>query len=215
MTMPVYAVPIPTGGSDEPPVCYLPVAQAWRPVMVGLIARALEDWYWDGTDEDIEAAEAEVAKWIDYLEECVSMYRDIQGFTFFDCKVTSPGGMGFIVNANQMHGGFWYTLNPVSGESTFFVRALLGAGTYTVELHHVKTNVLGKFRWYMDAVANDSAYDIDMYSAAAAYNQVHSCPIVVANTGLHALHLVNIGKNASSGGYLVTMNGIRLIQTGA
>jgi hypothetical protein len=68
-----YRVPIPTGGCDEPPVCYLPVAENWKHVLIGLLERPLSDWFWTGTDEEIEAANAEVAKWVDYLEECAAM----------------------------------------------------------------------------------------------------------------------------------------------
>jgi hypothetical protein len=211
----VYKVVIPTGGSDEPPVCYLPVAENWKHVLTGLLERPLSDWFWDGTDEEIEAAEAEVAKWVDYLEECVSMFRDIQGFTFFDCKVLAAGGMVWTLNANQMDSGYWRTPTTVNGESLFFVRALLQAGTYSLEIAHIKGPNQGKHRWYVDAVANDSAYDVDMYAAATTYNQITSRPVVIPADGMHSITLVNVGKHASSANYHVSINGLRLIQTGS
>jgi hypothetical protein len=211
----VYKMAIPTGGSDEPPVCYLPVAQNWKHVLVGLLEHPLSDWFWGGTDEEIEGANSEVAKWVDYLEECVGMFREVQGFTFFDCKVLAANGMGWAANANQMDNGYWYTTTPVNGEPLFAAWALLQAGTYSLEIAHVKGSSHGKHRWYVDGVANDSAYDVDMYAAATTYNQVTSKPITIPGDGVHSIMLVNVGKHASSTGYYVSMNALRLIQTGA
>lgn len=63
-------MPIPEGGSDSPPLCYLPVAGNWSPVLMGWLWQGLQDWFWLGTADEIEAAKSEVAKWVDILQEC-------------------------------------------------------------------------------------------------------------------------------------------------
>jgi hypothetical protein len=64
-----FKVPIPTGGATDPPRCFIPVSDDWRTVFATLLAYGLKDHYFDGTDEQIEAANAEVYKWFAALQE--------------------------------------------------------------------------------------------------------------------------------------------------
>jgi hypothetical protein len=210
----VYKMVIPTGGSDEPPACYLPVAQSWKHVLVGLLERPLSDWFWEGTDDEIEAANAEVAKWIDYLEECESMFAIVQGFTFFDCYIHATGGMAYGANALQIHGGFWVNTSASVNESVLEITPLLRAGTYNATLFGAKSSNLGKFRWRIDGEYNDAAHDMDMYNATPLYCVEVTKPVVIVGDGLHEMRLDNVGKNASSSAYYLVFSGLRLVRTG-
>jgi hypothetical protein len=205
---------IPTGGSDEPPVCYLPVADNWRHILVGLLERPLSDWFWGGTDEEIEGANAEVAKWVDYLEECSSVFAIVQGFSFFDCYVHATGGMTFYHDQLQMLGGGWFNTSQGMNESILEVTPLLRAGAYNATLFGIKGSNYGKFRWRIDGVYNDAAYDMDMYNATLVYNAEVISPVTIIGDGLHEMRLDNVGKNPSSAGYYLGFSGIRLVRTG-
>jgi hypothetical protein len=210
----VYKLAIPTGGSDEPPVCYLPVAENWRHVLLGLLERPLSDWFWDGTDEEIEAANAEVAKWIDYLEECNSVFAIVQGFTFLDCYIHVAGGMTWYVDGNQMDGGSWWSPAGISNESILEITPLLRAGAYDFTLFYRKAGQAGKFRLRVDGDYVDASYDMDLYGLSDVNNKSITVPIVVIQDGLHEIRIDNVGKNASATNYRLTFSGINLTRTG-
>jgi len=68
-----YKMAIPDGSAIAEPSCFLPVSETWRHVLYGLVERALWDNYWDGTEEEVEAANAEVSLWLQKLGECTAM----------------------------------------------------------------------------------------------------------------------------------------------
>ena len=102
-----------------------------------------------------------------------------------------------------MYGGYncEYANADVLTGSYYAVEIPLRAGTYNFRMNSRKHSEAGKFDFYIGTTKVTST-PIDMYQASSAYNQTFSVDgIVVPTGGWYTIKILNVGKNASSGGY--------------
>jgi len=204
--------------TDDTPLKTVVMSEAWWTLVRGAFERFSLDKAWEADSDTLLAT----SQALDALArmmgtEVYSMmgYRDFLGFNFYDLTDVSSPGIVWVNNASNKDNGYWTVSPGVLNDPIFHVRLNLLAGGYKINHYAVKGPGSGKFRWYVDNVANDSAQDLDMYAAAAGYNAVIEKELTIPSDGLHSLMLVNVGKNASATGYNLNFNAFSLRQFSA
>lgn len=164
-----YKMPVPTGSANADPACYLKISANWRHVLIGMIEAGLSDYFWDGTEEAVEAANAEVAKWLDDLEECeivndVALLQDRRSTGVNGGAVTTSAWTA-ITYANEIHKPTWL---QTSGS-----QFLLLPGEYFLRANHQVNDVgLAMLRLYnVTASAQAAAGSNVLAQRTAGYSQ--------------------------------------------
>jgi hypothetical protein len=98
--------------------------------------------------------------------------------------------------------------NSQNDEITY--KVMLSAGTWSVWLMSDTNLDRGIITFKLDTV---SIGTLDCYSALQLYNAQQTFSFTVSTGGIHTLQLITATKNASSSGYFIRMNALRLLRT--
>jgi hypothetical protein len=113
------------------------------------------------------------------------------------------------VDSNCIRNGYKSSTGAQNAEINFDLP--IAAGTWTIELLHVKSTTHGIFSVQIDGIEVGTA---DAYSASAVFNNRTSVSgVVIATAGKHRLKLKMTTKNVSSGGYFGAIQHIQLRRT--
>lgn len=131
---------------------------------------------------------------------------------FYDQGVMT-GGATKTLNTGQRYASYAIpTTTTVNNQASY--TCMLQKGTYTLDLLYIKSSAGGQVDIFVDGV--EVASNIEMYAAAATYNQVSStASISVTYNGLHTIILKAGSKHASSSAYATYHTNIVMTRTGA
>ena len=117
----------------------------------------------------------------------------------------------FIVNGQSLNNG--YRSSHTTGDATSYVewRLPLEAGTWAMEVTHVKADDAGIMTFSLDGV--DIAGSVDAYGPAVEQNvRATIAGITVASSGMHTLRVRTDAKNIASSNYFGYLVWLRLVK---
>lgn len=119
----------------------------------------------------------------------------------------------FIFVSDVLAWSHFYYRNGGTQDDRINYSVYLAAGTYTLNLLHLKTNNSGIIDISLDNYATSEG-TVDAYNASTLYNQITTVTgIVVATAGLYTLSLKVGTKNASSSSYFMLLVMMSLFRT--
>lgn len=139
-----------------------------------------------------------------YIVECFGKCGDAvvyPGVAYLDAlagEVYIGGATNRAANANQIN-GFIVGVTPVAQNNALSWWFYARQGSYTLNILTITGSNYGRLNPIVDGVL-DSNF-IELYSAAAAYNQIKQITVYVETDGDHYIALKCASKHASSSGY--------------
>jgi hypothetical protein len=117
------------------------------------------------------------------------------------------------INGSSLFGGYRSSFPNGTSESFLEWDIPLQAGTWTIDVVHVKSHDAGILSVSLD---EDALGDADGFAPAEdgiQYNEIATfADVVVATTGIHTFRIATPTKNAASAGYLGYVTWIRLVR---
>jgi hypothetical protein len=126
--------------------------------------------------------------------------------------VTAGNSAIAFANGNGPGAGFWYQSTAANGDTMEWTFPL-DAGTYKLTTVVTTGNNRGIVKWQIDGA--DVRTGNDLYSASDTPGVITSTTGITVTAGLKTLRYVVTGKNGSSSNYLVAIQAIALVRTGA
>lgn len=171
----------------------------------------LEDEYDTLTDAEAiqirdmrETVEREIITVFDY-EALMNYSREVT--IWQDQTIVQSGGALTVQHdASQNYGFLAYISTPIDGNEFMHKDILLDAGEYVFTALGATNALQGKIDWFLDGDQIGSIQD--WYTASVVYNALKAETVHVDTAGYHTLTGVINGKNASSGGYYMTLTKI-------
>lgn len=192
--------------TDEDPMVAILISRRFLPYLLGACERLTYPETWS-PDADKDAA---MFQSLDAIVRLLG--TDVPEVTAYPWSITvailatnviTAGGFNLYLIESQFYGGFYYNAVPVLNESIVEFTVALGAGDYYIRTFCRTLTNRGKFRWSINGVDINSAYDMDMYSGTVQYNVVKACPFSIADEGEKHFVLRNVGKNALATNYYI------------
>lgn len=196
-------LPVPATEPDTGNFDYPEFGNAWTPVIIGLLNELKRDGLWDNPPEDINA---QIDELIERLITPVTIPQPVypNAVTLLgDARQVLAGNALIRVNnAAKLFGTSWYQSPATSGDVTYF-KVALAAGDYNLKIVTEKGPNSAVFRIAKEGI---SVMDVDLYSAAVAYQFTIDYTFGMAADGIAEFVLSPFGKNPSSSGYYIQIS---------
>lgn len=196
---------------------YIPDDDSYLPLLAGMLNIPSEPENYE--DPDGADAQGVSALWRDaYItgqwERCLAQfYYETLDLWLGDFVVLAGNANVWASLPLQEFGGAW-NQSAAAVNDYRNLDFTIPAGTYTLEVHYVKSSIAGKLTISFDGAVLGTT--TDMYAAANTYNQkVTFTGISAAGNGSHSIALQVLSKNASSTGYSAFITRCHLVRTGA
>jgi hypothetical protein len=201
-------LPIPDTGVGEGGGTCVFLADAWRPIVAGLLDYALDDEYFDDSDDQQQWAQTELRKFIERLtadnEECVdNTLPDLtQVLWCTEFGVNHPINRGTVAASASVFFNVFCRAVPSANGDAFYSTFVARAENMNLEILGIKASDAPKTELYLDNnLVASSLYD--WYAAASAYNVVAAFVLTgLAANQQYNLKIVVNGKNTSSSAYV-------------
>lgn len=202
--------PVPNPPPDEGEQSLHLIADAWIPIIIGLLSAMRSPRQWEAPPDDITA---QVDHLIYQLEKDVILSEalNIQALHFhLNSQKLVGNTIDRVVNSGQPFGSAWRQFPAaLNDEFVFFVP--LAVGNYSLDLSVIRTAGSGILNIQMPDFP--ISWDVNLYHSSQQLDIHEILPFNVSVGGLKEFHCTVTGKDALSVGYVATITYFSIMPT--